>query len=111
MAVRETKVIYVSSGRLAAPAPVCPGCRKLLDGFTAVTSNSRQRSPRPRPGAVTICEYCLVFYKFHGTPLQVRPMSKDEVAEVHEELRALHRQMVINRALHPRGDEWLRRAN
>ena len=105
----KTKEIYLSSGQLPAPAPVCPACRRLLDGFTGISD--RRPGARPKPGDVTICDCCLVFYKFHGAPLQVRAMSQDELAKLHEDIRALHRVMVINRALHPQGDDWPRRPN
>ena len=109
--MKKKKDIYLSSGQLSAPAPVCPACTKLLDGFTAITNDSRRPRPRPTPGDVTICDCCLVFYKFHGAPLQLRAMSQDEVAKLHEEMRALHREMVTDRALHPQGDDWPRRPN
>jgi hypothetical protein len=109
--VKKKKVIYLSSGQLSAPAPVCPACTKLLDGFTAITNDSRRPRPRPTPGDVTWCVYCFVWYEFYGEPLKLRALSQDEVAKVPEEMRALHRQMVIDHALNPAGDDWLRRPN
>ena len=60
---------------------------------------------------MTWCVYCFVWYEFYGAPLQLRALSQDEVAKLPDEIRELHRQMVIDRALNPAGDDWLRRPN
>lgn len=81
------------SGRIK-DAPVCPMCKKILDGWTAT---EEEGNTGPAEGDVTVCLYCQAVLQYNGLELILAPA--EVVAEMSYEVSKIQNAIKRSREL------------
>lgn len=81
---------FIRTGPKLPVKTPCPGCSKLLDGFTGVAIDAP--TPRQITGCFTMCAYCGALLRFTDERGGLRILREEERAEalgIHPVLRKL----------------------